>query len=108
MPPSGPPPKRNSSLEMTAVRPGPRVSLRDLASLDLDPEHPETRALMARAQEGREDAETLEPCPGPCRSCPCCHGDRMVTPTKAAMWKAQQKAISELDEPANDGGGAKS
>lgn len=95
------PPKRNSSLEMTAVRPGPRVPLRDLAALDLDPDHPETRALMARAQEGNQDAETLEPCPGPCRACPCCGNAliKMVTPSRAAAWKADQAKLTALDDP---------
>lgn len=90
---SRPPPRRPSSLEMTAVRPGPRVALRELQALDIDPEHPETKALMARAQEGNGDAETLEPCPGPCRACPCCGSSmvKMVTPSRAATWKADHE-----------------
>jgi len=99
---SSSPPRKHSSLEMTAVRPGPRVPLKDIEALDLDPDHPETRALMARAQEGAQDAETMEPCPGPCRTCPCCHGARMVSPSRAATWKAQQAKPHTTDE---SGGG---
>jgi hypothetical protein len=94
-----PPIRKSSSLEMTAVRPGPRVPLKSLASLDIDPNHPETIALMARAQEGNQDAETMEPCPGPCRTCPCCSGTRMVSPSRAAAWKTQQRQLETLSEP---------
>lgn len=87
---SRPPPKRNSSLEMTAVRPGPRVSLSSIASLDLDPNHPETHELMRRAQAGNEEEETKDACPA-CRGCLCCGDTRMVTPSRAAEWRQQKK-----------------
>lgn len=86
--PSKPPPRKNSSLEMTAVLPRPPISMREVDALGLDPDHPETRALMLHAQAGNEAAETMEPCPGPCSTCPCCGGHAgMVSPSRAAQWK---------------------
>lgn len=67
----------------------PPVGVSQIRAMDLDPDHPETREMMVRAQEGREEAVTLEPCPA-CQGCRCCHGARVVTPTRAAAWAAEQ------------------
>ncbi len=81
----------------------PPVSTRLLA--DLDPDHPETRALMVRAMNDHDEIETLIPCPGPCRDCPCCLGARMVTVARAALWRAEHAIVPEPfvdDEGADD------
>ncbi len=82
-----PPPRYRSSAEMTAVVPRDRLPPPSSALLSsLDPNHPETRDLMLRASDGHEEMETLVPCPGPCRTCECCHGARMVTADRAAEY----------------------
>ena len=79
----------------------PPPSLRDLAELDLDPEHPETRDLMVRAQAGNADRETLEPCPI-CIDCKCCGGIGMVSPSRAASFADAAAGLDALGTPAND------
>lgn len=87
-------------MELTAVLPRPPISSRLLASLELDPTHPETQELMAEAQaDDAKTRETLTLCPGPCHSCPCCHGDKMVSPARAAAFVAKMNSIAMLDEP---------
>jgi len=49
----------------------------------------ELRKAMRESLEGPERAETLEPCVA-CRDCPCCHGDRLVTPLKNTEWLAKK------------------
>lgn len=95
-------PKRSISQEMTAVIPRdelPPVSRTSLASLDLDPDHPETQWLASRATDDDTDEEdadewrttpTMVPCPAGCNTCSCCHGQGMVSADEAAAWRIQQ------------------
>jgi hypothetical protein len=84
---SKPPPRYRSSAEMTAVVPRDRLPPPSASMIaTLDPSHPETREMLVRASDGHEEMETLIPCPGPCRTCECCHGARMVTADRAAEY----------------------
>jgi hypothetical protein len=78
-------------MELTAVLPRnalPPPSAKSLSELDLDPEHPETKALMARAEEIADIKErpTMQRCPRLCPTCPCCKGQGMVTPEEAEAY----------------------
>lgn len=66
------------------------ISSHDLESVGADPEHPETRAMMVRAQEGPGDRPTLMPCPA-------CSGCGMVTPLRRAELLEHDLDIEELD-----------
>ena len=79
----------------------PPPSVRDVSELDLDPDHPETRELMLRAQHGSRDRETMEPCPI-CVDCKCCGGIGMVSPSRAAVFAEAVEALGDLAGPAND------
>ncbi len=93
-------PKRRESQELTIVIPRehlPPPSGKMLATLDLDPEHPETVDLLARAEDVEDDdseewrtSPTLVPCPGGCTTCNCCSGRGMVSSDAAAAWRIQQ------------------
>ncbi len=94
-------PKRTESQELTAVIPRehlPPPSTKLLATLVLDPDHPETVDLTSRAVGEDEDddchdrrtAPTMVPCPAGCGSCACCGGASLVTPEQAAEWRIQQ------------------
>lgn len=96
-------PRHNSSLEMTAVMPRPPLSTPMLAAMDLDPTNPETREMLAQASvDERRAAPTLTLCPGPCRKCPCCHGERMITTGRADAWLATAANIAALDDPPDE------
>jgi hypothetical protein len=80
---SDPPFRKDSSLELTAVRPRPPLS-------DIPGPTIEQLADIERARRDAEDAiATLVPCPGPCRTCPCCHGAIMVSDERAKAWRAE-------------------
>lgn len=88
-------PKRTASQELTAVIPRdhlPPPSGHLIATLDLDPEHPETRDLVSRvaSDDDWHTTPTLVPCPAGCRTCNCCGGRGMVTSEEAAEWRIQQ------------------
>ncbi len=104
-------PKRYSSQELTAVIPRenlPPPSSKLLATLDLDPEHPETVDLARRALDDDEEdcadwrsVPTLVPCPAGCRTCGACHGMGMISSDEAAAWRiAQADAKNELPDDA--------
>ena len=86
-----PAPRYRSSMELTAVMPRnalPPPSVKNILELDLDPEHPETKALMARAEEIADIKErpTMQRCPLNCPPCPCCKGQGMVMPEEAEAY----------------------
>jgi hypothetical protein len=69
----------------------PPISTTCLESVGLDPEHPETRAMMVRAQEGPGDRVTLMPCPA-------CSGCGMVTPERRAELIERDAELVDSDE----------
>jgi hypothetical protein len=85
-----PEPKRKDSeltlrLDRSAL---PPISSTVLVAMGLDPEHPETRALMVRAQEGPGERETMMPCV-------CCSGSGMVTPSRYAELLEHETEVQE-------------
>lgn len=90
-----PPFRKDSSLELTAVRPRPALPDEDDIMLT------EMLSAAERDRRDREDAiPTLVACPGPCRTCPCCHGEAMVSVERAAAWKAEQEPPPSRPEAA--------
>jgi hypothetical protein len=85
---SDPPFRKDSSLEMTAVR--PRPALPDADDIMLT-------EMLAAAERTRRDAEdaidTLVACPGPCNTCVCCRGEHMVSAERAAKWRADHGEV---------------
>jgi hypothetical protein len=69
----------------------PPISTTCLESVGLDPEHPETKAMMVRAQEGPGDRPTLMPC------C-CCKGTGMVTPQRYAELLEHEPDVLDSDD----------
>lgn len=99
------PGRKDSSLEMTAVRPPPRVSVAEIEAIGLDPDHPETKEMIARAGESPEDdddsikdRETIARCPV-CIACACCGGKGTLTIDEAAAYEAAQQELVEPSEP---------
>lgn len=100
-------PRRSSSMEMTLVIPRDRLpppAPGDVASLDLDPNHPETLELLARARAAAPDDDprerpTLAPCPAGCKRCPCCAGTGLATRDQVAAWHASQAAEKSAPPP---------
>ena len=66
----------------------PPTSSSNVAALDLDPDHPETIELLARARAADAERETLIPCPA-CATCSCCDGVGLVPYSRAATWHAE-------------------
>ena len=101
-------PKRTSTEPTLAIPRDqlPPPSLRDLAALDLDPDHPETQELLQRAY-GSGDRETMDPCPV-CSDCRCCRSCRfcgnlgMVSPMRAAAFDDLVRFMNATTIPAND------
>jgi hypothetical protein len=94
-------PRRTESQELTAVIPRdklPPISTRMLASMDLDPDHPETQELMQRAQDDDPEPVTLVPCPAGCRLCPCCSAG-MVAVEKANEWRQRTAKLPKVKLP---------
>lgn len=101
--PSSTEPKRTSTEPTLVIDRGklPPPSLRNLSELDLDPEHPETKDLMLRAQEGSADRETLEPCPI-CLDCKCCGGLGMVSPSRAGAFDKAARELADIKDPSDE------
>lgn len=82
--------RRPSSMEMTAVIPRdslPPVSVVPGPTIeqirDAEKQVDEIERLRL---EREDDLDTLVPCEGPCRQCPCCHGERIISAERAAEW----------------------
>lgn len=94
---SNTPPRKDSSLEMTAVRPRPDLApTSTTAGVTVD-----MLADIERARRDAEDAiDTMVACPGPCRTCACCHGEAMVSVERAAAWRAEHEPPPSRPEAA--------
>jgi len=43
---------------------------------------------IARARrESQASIDTLVQCEGPCRKCPCCHGEHLISAERLAEWR---------------------
>lgn len=95
-------PKRTST-EPTLVIPRDKLpprAIRKLVEIDVDPEHPETRALLERAYMSG-DRDTLGPCPV-CTECKCCKGLALVNARRAAEFEEVLEQFEAVDEKGDD------
>ena len=84
---SDPPNRKDSSLELTAVRPRPVLAEDDDIMLT---------EMLAAAERVRRDAQDEI---GTLVSCEWCSGCGMVTPEKAADWRAKYPELAATTEP---------
>ncbi len=62
--------RHDSSAEMTMVRPREDLPPISAPAVDID------------------TVETLVECEGPCKQCPCCGGDRLITEDERKAWRS--------------------
>lgn len=94
-------PKRTSTEPTLAIPRDqlPPISMRDLAALELDPDHEETKELLQRAYASG-DRETLDACPVCTIACPCCGGVGMASPARAAAFEAALRSVGVANDDA--------
>lgn len=91
------PPKRTESAEMTVVR--PRDSLPPISSVP-GPTIEQIDDVERARRHAQDDVETLVGCPG-CACCTVCHGEHMISETRAAEYR-RQKALLDVEDDADE------
>lgn len=80
-----PPDRKDSSLEMTAVRPRPTLD-DEPASTTTGPSIEQLADIERARRDAQDEIPTLVPCPG-CAGCRVCGDERMVSAERASAWK---------------------
>lgn len=76
--------KRTESTEMTAVIPRPDLPPRSTVP---GPTIEQLADIERARRDAQDDVDTLVACPGPCATCPVCHGEHMVAAERAADFR---------------------
>jgi hypothetical protein len=88
-----PPNRKDSSLELTAVRPRPVLPDADYIMIT---------DMLAAAERERRDIEdsidTMVPCAA-CEHCPECHGLHMTSPERAAKYRSEHPSEPPPSRP---------